>query len=98
MSDLLPIVPGCLCIVIGACDPKYLGLQVTAIELDERPYDASHIWWTVELPERSYSESGYWQAPETTLMRIDGHQPDEQDITEKEKEREVSDGICAGKD
>ncbi len=86
MDKLLPIVPGCLCLVTKG---PYMGAQPTAIRYaGESPNNVEPYSDCWEVTPPGSDDSCDWYASASILMRIDGHQPDERDITEKEKENE----------
>lgn len=85
MNDLLPIVEGCLCMVVGSCAGNN-GKTVTAIRRTEKPINSgAHIgpWWEIDPPlqwrnlRTGMPSRVLPVARESFLMRIDGH--DEQD-------------------
>lgn len=105
MDDLLPIVPGCLCVVIKG---MRVGTEVTAIRrvcMSSIPIPPGYKQfpkgpgWEVDkdmpfapINKRDLLRIDRFFAPyrsEDYLMRIDGHQPDEQDsqTTDSPKEK-----------
>lgn len=88
MSDLKPIEPGCLCLIIKSATGNHG--RVTVIERVESPgfpCNPHRDWWRVDRD--MLWTSGRW-APfcyEAMLMRIDGY--DEQDA-ETTKELELT--------
>ena len=91
MDKLLPIVPGCLCLVTRGFHAgqttkavKYLG------EFDN--FTDKDIWEIDVCVRISHTNRPGTMEPymtESFLMRIDGHQPDEQDVTAKERGNDI---------
>lgn len=78
--NLKPIEPGCRCVVTAKCE--YLGQECTAIEFRASKIDSEtgveykNVWSTDLKP---IPPATIIWAPEWMLMRIDGHEPDEED-------------------
>jgi hypothetical protein len=79
-----PIEPGCLCVVIRSfCGHQ--GKTLTVIKQVDQPTDVEDIsgqWWETDKDlSCSWDSSPCW--PESYLMRIDGHEPETQDVPEE---------------
>ena len=88
MSDLKPIEPGCLCLIVNATHVENIGTTVTVVQIASiSPYQGE-ITWEVESESLDPSKTwdGVYWAKESWLMRIDGH--DEQE-TETSKRLEM---------
>lgn len=87
MSDLKPIEPGCLCLIVNStCGNE--GISLTVLERAEAPpfWDKGQ-WWTTDTLIKFRCGQLRKMVREEQLMRIDGH--DEQE-TENNKELELT--------
>ena len=84
MSDLKPIEPGCLCVIIKSfCG--HTGKVLTVGGRIPQPISfAPGKYWSTDTPLRTTWGREQSHVCETHIMRIDGHEPDEQSIVERE--------------
>jgi hypothetical protein len=82
--NLKPIEPGCAAVIIN--DPDYEGQQVTVLEdfgRDEFARSDGTTYfdnvWKVDKTFLTWSGMKTDHLPGRNLLRIDGHEPDEQD-------------------
>lgn len=94
------IEPGCLCYTINAEDPRNNGVVVTAekfvgrllisdpvllisVRQDIWKIDRSFVWF---ISYHDMDETWVPFAPEMCLMRIDGYEPEIDDVPEKQEQ------------
>lgn len=87
MSEkLLPIVPGCLALVLPSHlvnDEKVKVIFGTCVTIIERDYRyMPEIAWRVDSEIVRKDLNGRLSVAESNLMRIDGHEPEAEDVNQ----------------
>ena len=78
-----PIEAGCLCLIIQAENPEHVGENVVAVRVNKPlTEEYGETIWMVDGGAPPPTSAG-WCSKEAWLLRIDGHEPETQDVPEE---------------